>query len=40
MVWAARYEETAAPPAVIRRMTKKREEFIAELRNRLKTGGR
>lgn len=38
IVWAARYEETAAPPAVIREMTRDREGFIANLRRRWKAG--
>jgi DNA-binding HxlR family transcriptional regulator len=32
IVWAARHEETAAPPEVIRKMTEDREGFIAEVR--------
>ena len=34
ILWAARHEETAAPPAVLRRMEKHREEFLSELRKR------
>ena len=40
IVWAARYEQTAAPRAVIRHMIKNRKEFIAELRNRWKASAR
>ena len=32
ILWAARHEETAAPPAILRRMAKHREEFLSELR--------
>jgi DNA-binding HxlR family transcriptional regulator len=32
IVWAATYEETAAPPAIVRKMRRDRDEFIAELR--------
>lgn len=32
--WAARHEKTAAPPEAIERMTKHRDEFLAELRER------
>lgn len=38
IVWAARHEETAAPSAVIREMTRDRDGFIANLRRRWKTG--
>jgi DNA-binding HxlR family transcriptional regulator len=34
ILWGARYEDTAAPRAVIRRMEKQREEFLSELRQR------
>lgn len=34
ILWAARYEETAAPPALIRKIEKNRAGFIAELRDR------
>jgi len=34
ILWGARYENTAAPPALIRRMEKNRGEFISELRAR------
>jgi DNA-binding HxlR family transcriptional regulator len=40
ILWAARYEQTAAPPEVTRRMTKNRKEFLAELRNRWKVSAR
>jgi len=36
ILWAARHEKTAAPPAVIREMTRNREAFIADLRSRWK----
>ncbi|MBL8825357.1 MAG: helix-turn-helix transcriptional regulator, partial [Planctomycetaceae bacterium] len=32
IVWAARYEKTAAPPKVLRRIAQDRESFIAEVR--------
>jgi len=34
VVWAARYEDTGAPPALIRKMQKNREQFLAEVRQR------
>lgn len=34
ILWADRYEETAAPPKLIRRMSQERESFIAETRKR------
>ena len=34
ILWGARYEDTAAPPAVLRRMEKNRSEFLAEVRGR------
>ena len=34
VVWAARYEDTGAPPAFIRKMQKNREQFLAEVRQR------
>ena len=40
ILWAARYEKTAAPPAVIREMTRNREAFIADVRSRWKAGHR
>lgn len=33
IVWAARHEETAAPPEIIRKMTEDREGFIASVRS-------
>ena len=38
ILWGARYEDTAAPRAVIRRMEKQREEFLSELRQRWAKG--
>jgi DNA-binding HxlR family transcriptional regulator len=38
ILWGARYEDTAAPPAVIRKMKKQREEFLAEIRRRWAKG--
>lgn len=32
VLWATRYEKTAMPPSLIRRMSKNREDFIAELK--------
>src|SRR5256712_11313144 len=32
VLWAARYEDTGAPPALIRKMQKNREQFLAEVR--------
>lgn len=34
MLWAARHEKTAAPPATLRRMASRREEFLQEVRER------
>ena len=34
ILWGARYEQTAAPPALVRKMEKNRAEFIADLRSR------
>ena len=36
IVWAAKYEETEAPAAVVRQMTRNRGEFIAGVRRRWK----
>ncbi len=36
IVWAARHENTGAPPAIIREMTKNREKFISDLHARWK----
>ena len=33
IVWAARYEETAAPPKILRRLATDRAAFIAEIRS-------
>ncbi len=38
ILWGARYEDTAAPRAVIRKMEKQREEFLEELRQRWAEG--
>ena len=34
ILWGARYEDTAAPPALLRKMEKNRAEFLTELRAR------
>jgi DNA-binding HxlR family transcriptional regulator len=34
VVWAARHEETAAPPKTVRRFEREREEVLAELRRK------
>ena len=34
ILWGARYEDTAAPPALLRKMEKNRAEFLSELRGR------
>jgi DNA-binding HxlR family transcriptional regulator len=34
ILWGARYEDTAAPPALVRKMEKNRAEFLSELRAR------
>ena len=39
ILWGARYEDTAAPPALLRKMEKQRTEFISELRKRWAAGG-
>jgi len=39
ILWGARYEDTAAPPALLRKMEKHRTEFISELRKRWAAGG-
>ncbi len=36
ILWAARYEKTDAPPAVVRKMDRERGQFIAEVRQRWK----
>ncbi len=38
ILWGARYEDTAAPPAVLRKMEKHREEFLSDLRSRWSKG--
>lgn len=38
ILWGARYEETAAPRALIRKMENNREEFLSELRTRWAKG--
>ena len=39
VLWAARYEDTSSPPALIRKMQKNREQFLAEVRQRWRDGG-
>ena len=39
ILWGARYEDTAAPPALLRKMERHRTEFISELRKRWAAGG-
>ena len=34
IIWAARYENTEAPPQLVRKMTRNRTRYIAELRKR------
>jgi DNA-binding HxlR family transcriptional regulator len=38
VLWAARYEETEAPPETVRAMRRDRAAFIAELRARMTAG--
>lgn len=38
VIWAARYEDTEAPPALVKRMQSDRAGFIAELRARWRSG--
>ena len=38
IIWAARYEKTEAPPALVRRMETNRARFLAELRRRWNEG--
>ena len=38
ILWGARYEDTAAPPALLRKMEKSRAEFLSELRARWAAG--
>jgi DNA-binding HxlR family transcriptional regulator len=39
VLWATRYEDTGAPPALIRKMQKNRKQFLAEVRQRWRNGG-
>src|SRR5437879_9304023 len=39
VLWAARYEGTGAPPALIRKMQQNREQFLAEVRQCWRDGG-
>jgi len=34
ILWGARYEETAAPPAMLRKMEKQRQKFLSEIQRR------
>ncbi|WP_448046342.1 winged helix-turn-helix transcriptional regulator [Bradyrhizobium liaoningense] len=36
IIWAARHEETAAPPSEVRRMTKERDTYLVEIRENWK----
>lgn len=38
ILWGARYEDTAAPPALVRKMEKNRTQFLSELRARWAEG--
>lgn len=38
IIWAARHEETAAPPSEVNRMAKERNAYLAEIRARWKAG--
>lgn len=38
IIWAARHEETAAPPSEVNRMVKERNAYLAEVRARWKAG--
>ena len=38
ILWGAHHEDTAAPPALLRKMEKNRAEFLSELRNRWAAG--
>ena len=38
ILWGARYEDTAAPPALLRKMEKNRAEFLSDLRARWESG--
>lgn len=37
IIWAARHEETAAPPSEVRRMAKERDAYLAEIRAKWKS---
>jgi DNA-binding HxlR family transcriptional regulator len=39
VLWSARHEETGAPPAAIRKMRAKREQFLAGIRKNWEEGG-
>ena len=39
VLWSARHEETGAPPAAIRKMRAKREQFLAGIRRNWEEGG-
>jgi DNA-binding HxlR family transcriptional regulator len=39
ILWSAAYEETAAPPAMVRKMRAKREGFLAAIRKNWEEGG-
>jgi len=39
VLWATRYEDTGAPPALIRKMQKNRGQFLAEVRQHWRGGG-
>jgi DNA-binding HxlR family transcriptional regulator len=39
ILWAARHEETAAPPSEVRRMSKQREAYLSEIRERWEKAG-
>ena len=39
VLWSAQYEATAAPPAMVRKMRAKREEFLAAIRRNWEEGG-
>ncbi len=39
LLWSAQYEATGAPPALVRKMKAKREQFLAEIRGNWEEGG-
>ena len=39
VLWSAQYEATAAPPAMVRKMRAKRDEFLAAIRRNWEEGG-